>query len=74
MSDIVFIGIKLSNTEHTSTRIDTHPRWRIYELNPNHNYDNLIWIPSPSHKDQALLLLSLGLGKQEIEEYFNIGK
>lgn len=31
-------------------------------------------IPTRTHKDEALLLLSLGLGKQEIEEHFNIGK
>ncbi len=35
---------------------------------------NWVAIPSRFHKDEALLLLSLGLGKQEIEEHFNIGK
>lgn len=28
---------------------------------------NIIWLPTKKHKDQALLLLSLGLNRNEIE-------
>lgn len=74
MSDIHFLGIKLSDTECISLGLFQGASWCLYTLNPDYHYKNLIWINAPSHKEQALLLLSLGLGKQEIEEHFNIGK
>ena len=51
-------------------------QWVHYANEPIHTdtEESSIRIPNRSYKDEALLLLSLGLGKQEIEEHFNIGK
>ena len=71
MKDIRLLGIKVSRNECVCTRINRSLDWRTYKLYNQLRYDNVIWMPSRSHTDEALLLLSLGLGKQEIEEYFN---
>lgn len=74
MKGIDFLGIKVSRKECVCTRIKGRIAWHTYRINNHYNYDNVIWLPSYAHKDEALLLLSLGLGKQEIEEHFNTGR
>lgn len=43
--------------------------WEYESPMPLEDYEpKFIWIPSRDHKDQALLLLSLGMSKEEIEQ------
>lgn len=72
MINHVWLGIKLNDGMHMIvSRAIKLDGWDTHELHPEKPYLNTIWMLSKEQTNQALLLLSLGMGKDEIEEILN---
>ena len=67
-----WLGVKWDDGVTISVvRTDHLDDWINHEFTPDRAYFNTIWMLSKGQTDQALLLLSLGMGKDEIEEILN---